>query len=154
MTRDELFRQLESINDPVNDYPKILGNLHYTHFFLMDRYKKILSEYELTPQQSNVLGIILYYYPGASSLEQIKSMVLEPSSDVSRIVTRLCEKGYAEKVANKNNKRKVEIRASENGEKLSRAIASNAKLRSFTKDIGLEEARTFISILQKLRQEA
>src|SRR4051812_33600007 len=97
MPRNKIFRELEKIGDP-KDHSKVLAFLHYTHFFLVDKYKKILSEYDLTSPQSNVLGIVSHFHPGSMSLEEIKEWIMEPSSDVSRIVRRLVEKGLLEKV--------------------------------------------------------
>ncbi len=153
MTREELFKYIQQINDPVKDYGKILSNLHYTHFNLMVRYKKIMDSYDLTFTQSNVLGIIVHAYPKPLALEEIKHMVLEPNSDVSRTVVRLTEKGYAEKVPNKLNRRKVCIKATAKGAKAVQKIADDGKFKVFTKDLTLKEDKTLITILNKLRKK-
>jgi DNA-binding MarR family transcriptional regulator len=151
MKRSEIFELIQKINDPQKDHDKILANLHYTHFFLMDRYKKFLSVYDLTPTQVNILGIIDFYAPGSASLEQIKEMVLEPNSDVSRTVARLAEKGFAEKVTNKENRRKVSIMITPKGRKTLQKIASDGSFRKITSDLGKAEAKTFVAVLGKLR---
>jgi DNA-binding MarR family transcriptional regulator len=153
MTRKELFKYIQQINDPVEDYGKILSNLHYTHFNLMDKYKKIMESYDLTFTQSNVLGIIVHAYPKPLSLEEIKNMVLEPNSDVSRTVVRLTERGYAEKVPNKLNRRKVCIKATQKGLKAAQKMSADGKFKVFTKDLSLKEAKTLIIILNKLRKK-
>jgi DNA-binding MarR family transcriptional regulator len=153
MTREELFKYIQQINDPAEDYGKILSNLHYTHYFLMDKYKKIMESYELTFTQSNVLGIIVHSHPKPLSLEEIKNMVLEPNSDVSRTVDRLAEKGYAEKIANKLNRRKVSIKVTAKGLKAVHKMADDGKFEVFTKDLSLKEAKTLIIILNKLRKK-
>jgi DNA-binding MarR family transcriptional regulator len=151
MTREELFEIINEIEDPKKDSSKLLSNLHYTHFYLMDRYKKLLAGYDLTPIQSNVLGIITYFYPKTASLEEIKEMVLEPNSDVSRTVSRLVEKGIVEKVPNKENKRKVAIKATAKGMDLMRKIETEKKFEKFTADLTTAEAKTFVKVLLKLR---
>lgn len=152
MKKSELFEEIRKIDDPVKDYGKILSNLHYTHFFLMDKYKKILSDYNLTSQQSNVLGIISYFSPKSISLETIKEMVLEPSSDVSRIVVRLTEKGFAEKVVDKENRRKVSIKITAEGLKMVKKIGKDKRFYKFTSALSKNEAMAFIHTLEKLRQ--
>lgn len=152
MTREELFEYIQEINDPVKDYGKVLSNLHYTHFYLMDKYKKIMESYGLTFTQSNVLGIITHAYPIPLSLEEIKNMVLEPNSDVSRTVDRLVEKGYAEKIPNKLNRRKVCIKATQKGVKAVRKMSSDGKFKTFTQDLTLKEAQALVGILSKLRK--
>jgi DNA-binding MarR family transcriptional regulator len=153
MKREELLRHIQHINDPKKDYGKILTNFHYTHFYLMDKYKKILESYNLTFTQSNVLGIIVHTYPHTQSLEDIKSMVLEPNSDVSRTVVRLIEKGYAEKIPNKFNRRKVCIKATRKGVKIVKKISQDGKFQVFTKQFSLRDAKNLAIILNKLRQK-
>jgi DNA-binding MarR family transcriptional regulator len=153
MTREEIFKLITEVDDPKKDHAKILSNLHYTHFYLMDRYKKLLAEYNLTATQSNVLGIIAFFSPKAVTLEQIKEMVLEPNSDVSRTVTRLAEKGYVEKVINKENRRKVSIKVTAKGQKILAKIESEKKFESFTANISKTDILTFIKVLTKLRAQ-
>ncbi len=152
MTREELLMFMDQIEDPAKDYGKILSTLQYTHFHLMEKFKKILSVYELTPAQSNVLSIIAFYYPKAASLEKVKGMVLEPNSDVSRIVVRLVEKGFVIKVVNEENRRKVSIKITEKGLNTLKKVDSESKFKKFTIDISLEEAKIFMDTLKKLRK--
>jgi DNA-binding MarR family transcriptional regulator len=151
MTREDLFKYIQEIKDPKKDYGKILTTLHFSHYYLMDKYKKILQEYNLTLTQSNILGIIIHHYPKTVSLEQIKEMVLEPNSDVSRTVVRLTEKGYVEKVVNKDNRRKVSIQATSKGVKIAKKIEDDGKFLEFTKEFSLSDAKTLIKLLKKLR---
>lgn len=151
MKRNEIFEYLTQISDPIKDHAKILSNLHYTHFFLMDRYKKLLAVYDLTAPQSNVLGIIGHYAPKAVSLEEIKEMVLEPNSDVSRTVSRLAEKGFVEKLVNRENRRKVAIRITAKGKLTLKKMESEGRFRKFTEDISITEAKAFVKVLTKLR---
>ncbi|MCW3101839.1 MAG: transcriptional regulator [Bacteroidetes bacterium] len=152
MKRSEIFEHIQKIEDPQRDYDKILANLHYTHFFLMDRYKKLLVAYGLTSTQANILGIIDFYAPGSASLEQIKEMVLEPNSDVSRTVTRLAEKGFAEKVTDKENRRKVAIRITPKGKKTLKTIADDGVFHKLTSGLDIAEVKNFIMVLGKLRE--
>lgn len=151
MKRSEIFEHLKKIDDPIKDYGKILANLHYTHFFLVDKYNKMLDSYDLTSPQSNVLGIIEYHFPKALSLEEIKEMVLEPNSDVSRTVARLAEKGFVEKVINKENRRKVSIVVTAKGIKTIKKIESEGKFKKFLAGISKAEAKTLVNVLAKLR---
>lgn len=151
MTREELFRYIQQIDDPKKDFGKILANLHYTHFSLMDKYRKVFSSYDLTLTQFNVLSIIVSNYPKPLTLEEVKSMVLEPNSDVSRTVDRLVEKGFVRKKINKTNRRKVGIQATAKGVKISKKIENDPKFYYFTQDIKLTEAKAFIKTLAKLR---
>ncbi len=153
MTREELFEYIQKIEDPVKNFNKIVSTLHYTHFNLMDSYKKALSAYDLTPIQANVLGIIQLNHPKPLSLEQIKDMVLEPGSDVSRTVLRLSEKGFVKKVNDPKNNRKLAIKATAKGLKIVETISKDTSFQKPTTTITLQEAKTFIRVLHKLRNE-
>jgi DNA-binding MarR family transcriptional regulator len=154
MKRSEIFEELEKIEDVANDFTKLLSNLHYTHFFLMDKYKKILSEYDLTSPQSNVLGIIDYFHPAPLALEQIKEMILEPNADVSRIVGRLADKDFVKKVINPENRRKVSIGMTPKGRKVITRIKNDKKFQRFTSMLSVTEGRKFAAILAKIRSGA
>lgn len=153
MTRDELFEFIQKIDDPIKDYNKIISNLHYTHYFLMDSYKKVLDNYDLTFAQSNVLGIIVFKYPNAVSLEEIKAMVLEPGSDVSRTVVRLSEKGFIEKVTDSKNHRKLAIKATPKGLKTAEKMSKDPAFKKITTTFKLPEVKAFIKFLKKLRED-
>jgi DNA-binding MarR family transcriptional regulator len=154
MKRAEVFEIIKKIDDPIKDCEKILSNLHYTHFFLMDKYKKVLGAYDLTSPQANVLGIIKYFSPKAVSLEDIKLLILEPNADVSRTVTRLADKGFVEKVINKENRRKVSIVITPKGIKTIKKIELERKFKRITSTLNKSEAKSFVEILTKLRDEA
>jgi len=153
MTRKELFEYIQKIDDPIKDYSKILSNLHYTHYFLMDSYKKVLESYDLTFAQSNILGIIVFKYPKSASLEEIKEMVLEPGSDVSRTVVRLAEKGFIEKVTDSKNNRKLAIKATPKGMKTVDKMTKDSAFTKITTTFKLPEAKAFIKFLKKLRED-
>jgi DNA-binding MarR family transcriptional regulator len=152
MKRDELFDLLEQIGEETKDRVRILSNLHYTHYVLMDRYRKVLEPYTLTITQSNVLGILTYNSPTPLSLEDIKSMMLEPNSDVSRIVSRLVVKGFAEKVVNPANKRKRSIAATEKGHEIMMKLDKDPAFFDLVSSVSTPEARTFAGVLKKMRE--
>lgn len=128
-----------------------MSNLHYTHYYMLDKYKKTLKKYDLSTPQLNVLAIIGVFFPDSGSLEQVKAMVLEPNSDVSRTVSRLVEKGFVKKVVNPDNKRKVSIMITEKG---SRTLQKTQMDKGFdyTSDISIDEAKVFVQVLAKLRE--
>jgi DNA-binding MarR family transcriptional regulator len=119
----------------------------------MDRYKKVLEGYGLTVIQSNVLGIIVHYYPKALSLEEIKSMVLEPNSDVSRTVVRLETKGFVQKIPDPKNGRKLSISATAKGVKALRKMEADSEFQNFASEISVAEVKAFVKFLSKLRME-
>lgn len=152
MTREEVFEFVQKIDDPKKDYGKILTSLHFSHFYLMDKYKKIFETYGLTVTQGNVLGIIVHHHPKALSLDEVKTMVLEPNSDVSRTVVRLASKGFIEKIADAKDKRRLCIRATNKGIKMMGKAGADPRFFSFSKNISLAESKAFIKFLKNLRE--
>ncbi len=147
-----LFENLEDLKDLQNDYSKVLANLHYTHFSLMDAYKKILKPYKLSFTQSHVLSIIYHFNPNPVTLQQIKQMILEPNSDVSRTVDRLVEKGFVEKIKNKDNRRMRSIKVTAAGKKLIKILEKERQFSDLLQNISINEAKSFITILSKFRE--
>jgi DNA-binding MarR family transcriptional regulator len=154
MTREEIFQLLQEVKDMKKDFSKILNIVHYTHYYLLDEYKKIMKAYDITVTQSNVLGIIAYQHPKALSLEEIKLLVLEPNSDVSRTVDRLQSKGFVEKVIDPENRRKRSIRSTAKGREIIRALSEDTRFHIFTNRLTLEEARELVRLTSKLRSGA
>jgi len=151
MKRKDIFNDLKNIVDPTRDYLKILGNLHYTHFALLDKYKRILKPYGLSFPQSHVLSIIVHMHPKQLSLEEIKEMVLEPNSDVSRTVVRLEEKGFLKKVKDSENRRKRAIMATSVGINVFRQLEKDKRFSAIVVDVSLGHARIFAQTLELLR---
>jgi DNA-binding MarR family transcriptional regulator len=149
--REDIFAYISDITKR-EETRKILSNLHYTHFFMLDRYKKTLASYDLSFPQINVLYIMDLFFTGPVSLEEIKKMVLEPNSDVSRIVTRLAEKGFVSKVPDPKNGRKLSIVISEKGLRTLKKALSDKRF-DYTSQITLEEAKVFVEVLNKLRTQ-
>lgn len=151
--RINITEELEKIEDISKDYTKILSNLYYTHYWLLDKYKMILKDFGIGPQQSNVLGIVKHFHPQPLTLGEIKSMLLEKNADASRIVERLKEKKFLSKVTDPNNRRKVGITLTPQGLEMIQALEKKQAFKKFTQKFSLEDARQFARLLAKLRTE-
>jgi len=79
----------KDINQPKfrNEYQKAGINLTYTFNWVSEKIKQILDEYEITPQQFNILRILRGAGKPISTL-QIRQRMLDKMSDTSRIVDR------------------------------------------------------------------
>src|SRR4051812_26322971 len=60
--REDFFSYISEIGER-KDIRKVLSHLHYTHFFMLDKYKKTLAAYDLSFPQINVLYIIGMFFP-------------------------------------------------------------------------------------------
>lgn len=80
-----------------NEFHKLAVNIIYTHSWLMSKIIYMLSQYDITPQQYNILRILRGQFPSPASVSLLKSRMLDKMSDASRLVDRLVEKGLVEK---------------------------------------------------------
>ena len=135
-----------------NEYQKSAINLMYTYGWLHNKQKNFFSEYNITPQQYNVLRILKGQYPDAISTSDIKSRMLDKNSDASRIVDRLSHKELVIKNTCKSDKRLVDVSISDNGLKLLSEIEIRAlELDNLFSTLEIEEATELNRILDKLR---
>lgn len=90
-------------------------NVVYTANFYENIMSKLLSEFDLSHEQFNVLRILRGNHPEAYELNEIRDRMLNSWSNVSRLVEKLRKKGYVSRQPKKENRRKVEIRITEEG---------------------------------------
>ena len=135
-----------------NNHQQALVNIIYTYSWASQRIKEILVPYNLTQQQYNVLRILRGQYPSPSTINLIKSRILDKTSDTSRIVDRLVEKGYLEKTTNTRDKRAVDIVITEKGLTLLKKLDKEVDFASLiVPNITPEEARDLNILLDKMR---
>ena len=136
-----------------NDYQRACVNLFYTHGWLMEKIKSILSAEDITPQQYNILRILRGSYPNPLSTLQIRDRMLDKMSDTSRIVDRLVAKGLVTKNTSLADKRLVDITISEAGlTLLDRLEEKNYEMDSIVGNLSMEEAVSLSGLLDKIRE--
>ena len=126
-------------------------NIIYTHGWMMDNIREALKDHEITIQQYNVLRIL----KGASrplSTREIKDRLVDRSADTSRLVERLCKKGFLEKEVCCKDKRLVDISLSDKGEQmLLKMEPCQDKIECICQTLTSEEAKLLGDLLDKLR---
>lgn len=135
-----------------NEYQKASINLIYTHNWLTTKQKRFFNQYDITPQQFNVLRILRGQYPGSISTSSIRERMLDRSSDASRIVDRIHKQGLVEKKICPTDKRLVDVSISEQGLKLLEKI--DEQIDEMDKTFGnlsVEEAEELNRLLDKIR---
>lgn len=98
-----------------SEHQQAIVNVLYTYFWCIDRLKQIIVPYEITTQQFNILRILRGQHPRPSTINLLRSRMLDKMSDASRIVDRLVQKGLVFKKANGSDKRAVDILISARG---------------------------------------
>jgi DNA-binding MarR family transcriptional regulator len=135
-----------------DEFQKAVVNLIFTNNWVLTQHKNFFAKYDLTAQQFNILRILRGQYPKTSTVNLLKNRMLDKMSDASRLVERLKQKGLAERIENKNDRRAVDILITQKGLDLLAEIDANYNQMSApTKNITEQEAKILNEILDKMR---
>jgi len=135
-----------------NEYQRAGINLIYTYNWVSEQVKQVFDQYDITPQQFNILRILRGAGEPLSTL-QIRQRMLDKMSDTSRIVDRLLKKGLVKKITCKTDRRLVDVSISEKGLKLlERMDRHDCDLDGVFNNLSEAEAKTFNKLLDKIRK--
>ncbi|SDZ92717.1 MarR family winged helix-turn-helix transcriptional regulator [Pedobacter hartonius] len=133
-------------------FHEVIVNVSFTHNWCNDKVKQAVSPYDITSQQFNVLRILRGQFPNPSTINLIKSRMLDKMCDASRIVDRLVQKGIVIKNVNNYDKRAVDILINDKGLILLKKIDNEVSLSGIlSSNITQEEAEQLITLLNKAR---
>jgi DNA-binding MarR family transcriptional regulator len=136
-----------------NEFLKADINIMYTASWLALIKRQLLSDFQISWQQFNILRILKGQHPNPSPLKNLSGRMIDRTSNTSRLVDKLVEKGYVERRMCPADRRKVDIIISDTGidmlEKASQIMEEG--LTSTLSAITEQEARTLNSILDKIR---
>jgi DNA-binding MarR family transcriptional regulator len=135
-----------------NDFQRVGINLIYTYNWANEQIKQLFDEYDITPQQFNILRILRGAGEPLSTL-QIRQRMLDKMSDTSRIVDRLLKKGLVKKVICKADRRLVDVTISDKGLKmLDKMDRHQEDMDGVFKNLSEAEAKTLNKLLDKVRR--
>ncbi|MFN0033871.1 MAG: MarR family winged helix-turn-helix transcriptional regulator [Saprospiraceae bacterium] len=103
---------------PIAPRQRALLNILFTASWLDCSLTRQLRPYGITPPQYNILRILNGSVPKGLSVFDIKSRMLDRSSNVSRLVEKLRLGGLAERVPHCKDRRMVVVTISDTGKKL------------------------------------
>ena len=98
-----------------DEYEKGVVNILYTSSWLYNLNATRLKEYDVTPEQFNVLRILRGSYPKPMMLNDISGRMLDKSSNATRLVEKLRQKGLVKREICPANRRQVDIIITEAG---------------------------------------
>jgi DNA-binding MarR family transcriptional regulator len=135
-----------------SDHQKASINILYTGSWLYNINAGYLKKFGITPEQFNVLRILRGSFPKPMMLAEITERMIDKSSNCTRLVEKLKQKGLVNRVTCENNRRQVDISVTEKGQQLLRKIDASqpAWLETMGK-ISKTEAKELNRILDKLR---
>ena len=135
-----------------NEFEKVAVNILFTSSWLYNLNSARLKPYGITPEQYNVLRILRGSAPKAMMLADITTRMIDKSSNATRLVEKLRQKGLLKREICENNRRQVDIYITDRGLGVLKKIDQDAEeyleaLKTITKTEAIELNR----ILDKLR---
>jgi DNA-binding MarR family transcriptional regulator len=135
-----------------SDHQKVAINILYTGSWLYNINATYLKKFAITPEQFNVLRILRGSFPKPMMLAEITERMIDKSSNCTRLVEKLKQKGLVNRITCENNRRQVDISITDKGQQLLKKIdlGQTAWMETMGK-ISKTEAKELNRILDKLR---
>jgi DNA-binding MarR family transcriptional regulator len=135
-----------------NEYHKLAVNLIYSYNWFVKMQSGILSKYNITINQFNILRILRGQHPQPVTVNLLRERMLDKMCDASRLVERLRLKGWLDRQASTEDRRRVDVNITEEGLKLLDEIdKENEKQDNLLKTLSLPEVDNLNQLLDKLR---
>jgi DNA-binding MarR family transcriptional regulator len=135
-----------------NEFEKAAVNILFTGSWLHNLNSTRLRDYDITPEQYNVLRILRGSHPNPLMLADITCRMIDKNSNATRLVEKLRQKGFVKREICENNRRQVDISMTDKGLQLLKKIDSTeSQFLSILKNITKSEASELNRILDKLR---
>lgn len=135
-----------------SEHAKTVVNIIYTNAWLHQQHLQLFKSNGLTTPQFNILRILRGQHPKPATVNLLIDRMLDKSSNASRIVDKLEQKGLVKRKQCSEDRRAVDVLISEKGLALLKEMdvkmaeweKSNARLTE-------EEAATLNTLLDKMR---
>ena len=134
-------------------HQRTLLNIMFTSSWLGDRMSAITKPYDISEQQYNVLRILRGQKGKPVNLMDIQGRMLHKTSNATRLVEKLRQKGLVERALCEQNRRKVEISITKKGLALLAELDPilSTKDTEMLKSLTKKEATLLGDLLDKLR---
>lgn len=106
----------------ISEFTKTQVNFLYTSAYLEYKSKIFFKQYDLSPQQYNVLRILRGIHPKCVNLSYITERMIDKQSNATRLIAKLATKKLVEYNQNKDDRRHIDICINENGLELLKII--------------------------------
>ena len=101
-----------------SEYHKAHVNILFTAARLIQQSAVALKPYQLSWQQFNILRILKGMDPEPATVKLLTERMIDKMSNASRLVDKLKAKGYVEREACEEDRRRVNIRLTDTGRQL------------------------------------
>ena len=148
----EIEKEIKQTVKFTSEYQKLSVNILYTASWISILHVNHLKPFGLTSQQFNILRILRGQHPNGATVNLLIERMIDKSSNASRLVDRLEEKGFAHRVTSVSDKRSVNVRITEKGlETLRQIDEKNSFFEEKLQNLSKEEAIETSRLLDKLR---
>lgn len=135
-----------------SEFSKALINLIYTNSWLNQKHVSFFKPFGLTTPQFNILRILRGQHPEPSTVNLLIDRMLDKSSNASRIVDKLEQKGLVIRKQCADDRRAVDVYISDKGlEILSELDKAIEEWESGASRLTEEESATLNTLLDKIR---
>jgi len=137
-----------------NDFLKADINIMYTASWLALIKRQLLADFDISWQQFNILRILKGQFPNPSPLKNLSERMIDRTSNTSRLVDKLVDKGFVERQLCSNDRRKLDIVITAKGLELLEEVSPVMEegLTGILGNLSKEEAGLLNQLLDKIRQ--
>lgn len=136
-----------------SEYSKAIVNVIYTSAWLNQEHAQIFKSYQLTTPQYNILRILRGQHPDPATVNLLIDRMLDKSSNASRIVDKLEQKGLVVRKQCAQDRRAVDVFISESGlELLSNMDVEMDAWENQFQHLSEQDAEILNDLLDKLRE--
>lgn len=127
-------------------------NIMYTANWLRNRIAQLLKPHGLTPEQYNVLRILRGQNGVSASVKLVNERMLDPMSNVSRLVDKLLASAWVERKVCPTDRRQVDIFITPKGmETLAQADETLKEMHTYFEDLNENQLEMLSSFLDRIR---
>lgn len=132
---------------------KVMMNIMYTQNVLGENFNETVKDYDLSPEQYNVLRILRGQKGKPANMCVIQERMIARTSNTTRLVDKLLLKGLVTREVCEENRRKMEILITEKGLNLLSELDPllNAHEEKFSNNLTPTELEQLNTLLEKYR---
>ncbi|MHA3788942.1 MarR family winged helix-turn-helix transcriptional regulator [Flavobacterium hauense] len=132
---------------------KVMMNIMYTQNVLGENFNETVKDYDLSPEQYNVLRILRGQKGKPANMCVIQERMIARTSNTTRLVDKLLLKGLVTREVCEENRRKMEILITEKGLNLLSELDPllNAHEEKFSNNLTPTELEHLNTLLEKYR---
>lgn len=136
----------------ISNFQKAMVNLYFTYKWWNQQTDAIFEKYDLQAQHFNILRILYGNNKKPKTVKEIKEVILDKGSDITRLTDKLVKMGLVERWLNPDNRREMLVTITREGSNLSELIVKQlTALTQRCNNLTDKEAVELNKLLDKVR---